>query len=227
MEIKLAPSILSADFANLGRDVKAAVNAGAEYIHVDVMDGHFVPNISIGVPVVKSLRKATDAVLDVHLMITDPDQYLDAFIRAGADILTVHYEARGDTMTQLRKIRAAGIKAACVIKPKTPASALFHLLPYCDMVLIMTVEPGFGGQGFIPECMDKIKAVRAEIQRHGYACELEIDGGAKPGNAAEIVAAGADVIVAGSAVFGGDIDKNVQDFRAAFAEGVAKAAWSK
>ena len=160
MEIKLSPSILSADFANLARDIKIATDAGAEYVHVDVMDGHFVPNITIGAPVVKSLRKATDKVLDVHLMISDPDQYLDDFIKAGSDIITVHYESNGDTLEQLKKIRAAGVKAACVIKPKTPAEALFPLLPYCDMVLIMTVEPGFGGQGFIPECMDKIKAVR-------------------------------------------------------------------
>ena len=190
MEIKLSPSILSADFANLARDIKIATDAGAEYVHVDVMDGHFVPNITIGAPVVKSLRKATDKVLDVHLMISDPDQYLDDFIKAGSDIITVHYESNGDTLEQLKKIRAAGVKAACVIKPKTPAEALFPLLPYCDMVLIMTVEPGFGGQGFIPECMDKIKAVRAEIQKHGYQCELEIDGGAKLNNTADIVAAG-------------------------------------
>ena len=196
MEIKLSPSILSADFANLARDIKIATDAGAEYVHVDVMDGHFVPNITIGAPVVKALRKATDKVLDVHLMISDPDQYLDDFIKAGSDIITVHYESNGDTLEQLKKIRAAGVKAACVIKPKTPAEVLFPLLPYCDMVLIMTVEPGFGGQGFIPECMDKIKAVRAEIQKNGYKCELEIDGGAKLNNTADIVAAGADVIIA-------------------------------
>lgn len=227
MEIKLSPSILSADFANLARDIKIATDAGAEYVHVDVMDGHFVPNITIGAPVVKSLRKATDKVLDVHLMISDPDQYLDDFIKAGSDIITVHYESNGDTLEQLKKIRAAGVKAACVIKPKTPAEALFPLLPYCDMVLIMTVEPGFGGQGFIPECMDKIKTVRAEIQKHGYQCELEIDGGAKLNNTADIVAAGADVIVAGSAVFGGDIADNVKKFHEVFEEGAAKAVWTK
>ena len=214
MEIKLSPSILSADFANLARDIKIATDAGAEYVHVDVMDGHFVPNITIGAPVVKALRKATDKVLDVHLMISDPDQYLDDFIKAGSDIITVHYESNG-------------VKAACVIKPKTPAEVLFPLLPYCDMVLIMTVEPGFGGQGFIPECMDKIKAVRTEIQKNGYKCELEIDGGAKLNNTADIVAAGADVIVAGSAVFGGDIAANVKGFHEVFKEGAAKAAWSK
>ena len=211
MEIKLSPSILSADFANLARDIKIATDAGAEYVHVDVMDGHFVPNITIGAPVVKALRKATDKVLDVHLMISDPDQYLDDFIKAGSDIITVHYESNGDTLEQLKKIRAAGVKAACVIKPKTPAEVLFPLLPYCD----------------IPECMDKIKAVRAEIQKNGYKCELEIDGGAKLNNTADIVAAGADVIVAGSAVFGGDIAANVKGFHEVFKEGAAKAAWSK
>ncbi len=225
MEIKLAPSILSADFANLKRDVDLAVEAGAEYIHVDVMDGHFVPNISIGVPVVKSLRKATGAVLDVHLMITDPDQYIDEFIKAGADMLSVHFEANGDTLEQLKKIRAAGIKPCCVIKPKTAAEELFPLLPYCDMVLIMTVEPGFGGQGFIMECMDKIKAVRKEIQEKGYKCELEIDGGAKTGNVKSIIEAGADVIVAGSAVFKGDIQKNVKDFHEAFKQ--SNPNWTK
>ena len=227
MKIKLSPSILSADFANLERDIKQAVDAGAEYVHVDVMDGHFVPNITIGAPVVKSLRKATDAVLDVHLMITDPDKYLDDFIAAGADILTVHCEANGDTKAQLEKIRAAGVKAACVIKPATPVETAIELLPYCDMILLMTVEPGFGGQGFIPECMDKIRAVRKAIEQGGYQCELEIDGGVKHNNAAACVEAGADVIVAGSAVFGGDIAANVKGFLDAFAVGAQNAAWTK
>lgn len=227
MQIKLAPSILSADFANLARDVKIAVDAGAEYVHVDVMDGHFVPNITIGAPVVKSLRKATDATLDVHLMISDPDKYLDDFIAAGSDIITVHFESNGDTAEQLKKIRAAGVRAAVVIKPKTPVSDILPLLPLCDMVLIMTVEPGFGGQGFIPECMDKIRELRKAISEGGYNCELEIDGGAKLTNTAEIVAAGADVIVAGSAVFGGDIADNVKQFHAVFQKGVEMAAWTK
>lgn len=227
MQIKLSPSILSADFANLERDIKIAVDAGAEYVHVDVMDGHFVPNITIGAPVVKALRKATDAVLDVHLMIANPDQYLDEFIKAGSDIITVHCESNGDTAEQLKKIRAAGVKAACVIKPKTPVETAIELLPLCDMILIMTVEPGFGGQGFIPECMDKIRALRKAIQEGGYQCELEIDGGAKLDNCADIVAAGADVIVAGSAVFGGDIAANVRGFHEKFIEGAEKATWTK
>lgn len=227
MKIKLCPSILSADFANLGRDVKLAVDAGADYVHVDVMDGHFVPNISLGVPVLKSLRKATDAILDVHLMIENPDQYLDAFINAGADIISVHYESNGDTIEQLKKIRGAGKKASCVIKPKTPVEVLLPILPYCDMVLLMTVEPGFGGQGFIPESIDRIKFVREVINKNNYNCELEIDGGAKITNTADIVASGADVIVAGSAVFEGDIQSNVKAFYNAFEDGIKKADWIK
>ena len=227
MKIKLSPSILSADFANLARDIKTAVDAGAEYVHVDVMDGHFVPNITIGAPVVKSLRRATDAVLDVHLMISDPDKYLDDFIAAGSDIITVHCESNGDTRAQLRKIRAAGVKAACVIKPGTPVETAIELLPECDMILLMTVEPGFGGQGFIPECMDKIRALRRAIQEGGYQCELEIDGGVKQTNVVECIEAGADVIVAGSAVFGGDIAANVKGFLGKFEGGAAKAQWTK
>ena len=201
MEIKLSPSILSADFANLARDIKIATDAGAEYVHVDVMDGHFVPNITIGAPVVKALRKATDKVLDVHLMISDPDQYLDDFIKAGSDIITVHYESNGDTIEQLKKIRAAGVKAACVIKPKTPAEVLFPLLPYCDMVLIMTVEPGFGGQSFMADLMPKLQAVRSYIDEKNPTCELEVDGGINPETAKVCIAHGANVLVAGSAYF--------------------------
>lgn len=225
MKIKLSPSILSADFANLERDIQIAVQAGAEYIHVDVMDGHFVPNITIGAPVVKALRRATNAVLDVHLMITDPDQYLDDFIQAGADIIAVHCESNGDTRAQLQKIRAAGVRAACVIKPATPVQTAIDLLPDCDMVLIMTVEPGFGGQGFIAECMDKIRTLRAAIQQGGYHCELEIDGGVKQNNVVACIQAGADVIVAGSAVFGGNIEANVKGFLMQFQQGVQCADW--
>ena len=225
--IKLSPSILSADFANLERDIKIAVDAGAEYVHVDCMDGHFVPNLTIGAPVVKALRKATDAVLDVHLMIANPDQYLDDFIKAGSDIITVHYESNGDTLEQVRKIKAAGVKACVSVKPGTPADVLLPLLPELDMALIMTVEPGFGGQCYIDACTDKIRAIRKAIQENGYNCELEIDGGAKLTNTADIVAAGADVIVAGSAVFGGDIAANVKGFHKVFEEGVAKADWTK
>ena len=205
MEIKLSPSILSADFANLARDIKIATDAGAEYVHVDVMDGHFVPNITIGAPVVKALRKATDKVLDVHLMISDPDQYLDDFIKAGSDIITVHYESNGDTLEQLKKIRAAGVKAACVIKPKTPAEVLFPLLPYCDMVLIMTVEPGFGGQAFDPSALDKIACLRQWAQAAGADLRIEVDGGINAETGKLCRQAGADVLVAGSYIFKNNI----------------------
>lgn len=201
MEIKLSPSILSADFANLARDIKIATDAGAEYVHVDVMDGHFVPNITIGAPVVKSLRKATDKVLDVHLMISDPDQYLDDFIKAGSDIITVHYESNGDTLEQLKKIRAAGVKAACVIKPKTPAEALFPLLPYCDMVLIMTVEPGFGGQSFMADMMKKTRFLREKLDERNPGCHIQVDGGIDEKTQAICKENGVDVFVAGSAYF--------------------------
>ena len=225
----IAPSILSADFANLERDIHNIEANGADWVHVDVMDGIFVPNISIGIPVVKALRPVTSLPLDVHLMIDRPIRYAEEFIKAGADWLTIHLESDQpqNTLACLDKIRALGCKAAISLKPKTPAEAAIPYLAKCDMVLVMTVEPGFGGQGFIPECMDKIKAVRAEIQKHGYQCELEIDGGAKLNNTADIVAAGADVIVAGSAVFGGDIADNVKKFHEVFEEGAAKAVWTK
>ncbi len=206
--IKISPSILSADFANLERDIRAAGDAGAQYVHVDVMDGHFVPNITIGAPVVKSLRKATDLVLDVHLMIDRPDIYLDDFIKAGSDIITVHYEAPGYTEEIIDRIHAAGRRASVSIKPKTPAEVLFPLLSKLDMLLVMTVEPGFGGQSFIESTVPKIQSLRKEINAHGYNCELEIDGGVDASNIGRCVEYGANVIVAGSAVFGkGDIAK--------------------
>ena len=200
--IKLSPSILSADFANLARDIAAAEAAGADYIHVDVMDGHFVPNITIGAPVVKSLRKATALPLDVHLMISDPDRYIDDFISAGADILTVHYEANGDTLAQVRRIREKGVRPSVSIKPKTPIEAVLPLLPELSMLLVMTVEPGFGGQGFIEDTIPKIKALRRIIDENGYDCELECDGGVSEKNIRDICSYGINVVVAGSAVFG-------------------------
>ncbi len=199
---KVSPSILSADFANLGRDVKMAVEAGSDMIHVDVMDGHFVPNISIGVPVVKSLRKATDGFLDVHLMISQPERYIDAFMDAGADLINIHLEAEGDMAAMLAHVRERGVKAALTIKPATPAQSVFPYLPLLDMVLVMSVEPGFGGQSFMPDSLDKVRALRAEIDRQGLDCLIEIDGGVNLKNAPEIVAAGTDILVAGSAVFG-------------------------
>jgi len=198
---KISASLLAADFANLGREVEEAVDGGCEYIHIDVMDGIFVPNISIGVPVVEALRKTTAAVFDVHLMITKPSLYLEKFIRAGADILTVHLEAEGFTEENLRAIRALGAKAGLTIKPATPVSAVEKYLPLCDLLLIMTVEPGFGGQEFIAGSLGRIREARTLIGKVNPLCELEIDGGVSEKNLVACAAAGANVFVMGSAVF--------------------------
>jgi len=217
---KLAPSILSADFANLERDIVRVGRAGADYIHVDVMDGHFVPNLTIGAPVVRALRRVTELPLDVHLMISEPGRYLDDFLKAGSDIITVHYESEGDTAEQLRRIRAAGRRASVSIKPATPAEVLFPLFPLLDMILVMTVEPGFGGQSFITSTIGKIQALRRAIDEGCFACELEIDGGVGRENIGELAHLGVDVFVAGSAVFAtGNLEEAVADLRRRGIEG--------
>ena len=199
--IKIAPSILSADFSRLGEDIQAVDRAGADYIHVDVMDGHFVPNITIGPLVVDALRRVTDKPLDVHLMIENPDLYINAFATAGADIITVHQEAVPHLHRTVQLIKSLGKKAGISLNPATPVETLDVILDELDLVLVMSVNPGFGGQSFIPSALDKIRALRQRITERGLATEIEVDGGVKIDNIRQVVAAGADVLVAGSAVF--------------------------
>ena len=211
--IKLAPSILSADFAHLGRDVKLVTSAGAQMIPVDVMDGHFVPNLSIGPQIVKSLRRDSDAFLDVHLMITDPEKYTDAYIDAGANLINFHVEANGDPEKLLKHIRERGVKSAVTIKPKTPAEEIFKYLDLCDMVLVMSVEPGFGGQSFMEGSLPKVRALADEIKKRKLSCDIQIDGGINLETGARAVKAGATSLVAGTAVFGApDIAERVKEF---------------
>lgn len=200
--VKVAPSLLSCDFTRMGDELRDLALAGADWAHLDVMDGHFVTNLTFGLPVIAALRPVSDLVFDVHLMIEDPEAYLDRYIDAGADVVTVHYEACRDVTAALRAIRARGRKAGLSIKPNTPATAILPYLAEADMILVMTVEPGYGGQKLIPTCLDKLRELRDYAREAGREILLEVDGGVNATNAQAVREAGADILVAGSAVFG-------------------------
>ena len=199
---KIAPSILSADFTKLGEEIKAVEKAGADYIHIDVMDGHFVPNITVGPMIVRAARKATNLPLDVHLMIENPERYVDDFVKAGSDLITVHVEAVTHLHRLLGVIRDAGLKAGVSLNPATPLSSIEHVLDNLDMVVLMTVNPGFGGQSFIPEVLPKIEELKKMIDQKGMDVDIEVDGGINVKNIGQTAHAGANIFVAGNAIFG-------------------------
>lgn len=208
----LAPSMLSADFKELGKEIRTIEENGAKYLHFDVMDGIFVPNISFGMPVLKSIRPGTNLVCDAHLMITEPIRYVEEFAKAGADVITVHLEACEDVDATIAKIKECGCKVGVSIKPMTPVSALKPYLEKIDMILIMSVEPGFGGQKFMPIALDKLAETRTMLDEKGLQVDLQVDGGITVHNIEDVIKAGANIIVAGSSVFSGDVEANMKNF---------------
>lgn len=208
----LAPSMLSADFKELGKEIRTIEENGAKYLHFDVMDGIFVPNISFGMPVLKSIRPGTNLVCDAHLMITEPIRYVEEFAKAGADVITVHLEACENVDATISKIKECGCKVGVSIKPKTPVSALEPYLEKIDMILIMSVEPGFGGQKFIPAALDKLAETKAMLDAKGLQVDIQVDGGITVHNIEDVMKAGANIIVAGSSVFSGDVEANMKNF---------------
>ena len=211
MSYKIAPSILAADYANFASELARIDASGVEYVHIDIMDGQFVPNISWGADVVASMRKHSKLVFDCHLMVVDPERYVDAYAQAGADIMTIHVEATRHIHGALQKIKAAGMKAGVVINPGTPVEALIPVLDLVDQVLIMTVNPGFGGQKYIPYCGEKVRELRKMITEKNLDVDIQVDGGVKASNIEEIAECGANIFVCGSAVFEGNIEKNVKE----------------
>ena len=210
MKYYLSPSILSADFAHLGDDIAATEKGGTQYLHYDVMDGMFVPSISFGMPVIKSIRKESKMFFDVHLMVTEPERYIQDFVNCGADSITVHAEACEDLERTIERIKDAGVKVGVSIKPATPVNDISHMLEDVDMVLVMTVQPGFGGQKYMDECTEKIQELRELIDKENLNVDIEVDGGINEGTIETVMKAGANIFVAGSWVFGGDIARNVR-----------------
>jgi ribulose-phosphate 3-epimerase len=216
-QVKIAPSILAADFARLGEQVRAAEAAGADWVHFDVMDGRFVPNISFGLVVLEAVRRVTTLTLDVHLMIVEPEKFLAAFAKAGADGLTIHSEATPNIHRAVQQIKELGLKAGVAINPGTPVSALEPLLPDLDLALLMTVNPGFGGQQFIPQSLERLQALKQMRDQLNPRCLIQVDGGINMNTAPQTVAAGAEVLVAGSIIFSGDVGRNMQALRSTYA----------